>query len=156
MNLKEAQTALEMMMRGGIFNFSNNLDTISEQAYLNIINQIDPVAYEIAFNQDEGTKHEINIIERCQIDVNPANNMTDMVRKERTYEYRDYRIFQMECNTVPLLVITGDPKDQEQKELVTTFWLNKAGRVVHYRMTYNDHTLEDVGKFNPKSRQSKE
>jgi hypothetical protein len=156
MNLKEAQAALEMMMRGGIFNFSNNLDIISEQAYNNLINRIDPVAYEIAFNQDEGTKHEINIIEKCQIDVNPQNNMTDMVRKERTYEYRDYRIFQMECNTVPLLVITGNPEDQDQKELVTTFWLNKSGKVVHYRVAYNGTTIEDVGKFNPKPTTPKE
>jgi len=156
MNLKESQLALEMMMRGGIFNFSQNLDTITEAEYLNLINRIDPVAYEIAYNQDEGTKHEINIIEKCQIDLNPQNNMTDMVRKERTYEYRDYRIFQMECNTVPLLVITGNPEDQDQKELVTTFWLNKSGKVVHYRVAYNGTTIEDVGKFNPKPTTPKE
>jgi hypothetical protein len=47
-----------------------------------------------------------------------------------------------------MLVITGNPGDQEQKELVTTWWLNKAGKVIHYRVIYNGVVQEDIGKFN--------
>ena len=148
MTTKEAQLALKQLFQGGAFNFSEVLDTITEKEYENIINSIDPVAYELAYTSEPGTKYETNIIEKCIIDRNPTNNLVDLIRKERTYEFSGYRLFQLVLNTVPLLVITGNPADQEQKELITTWWLNKAGKVIHYRVMYNGQVQEDIGKFN--------
>ena len=148
MTTKEAQLALKQLFNGGAFHFTPALPTITEQEYEDIINSIDPVAYELAYTSEAGTKDETNIIEKCIIDRNPTNNLVDLIRKERTYEFLGYRIFQLQLDTVPLLVITGNPEDTEQKELVTTWWLNNAGKVVHYRVVYNGQIQEDIGKFN--------
>jgi hypothetical protein len=148
MTTKEAEQALQQLMLGGAFNFDPNLPTVSESVYLDLVNTMEASPYEIAYESGEGTRYSTNIIEKSIIDRNPTTNLTDLVRKERTYEYNGYRIFQLQLDTVPLLVITGDPKDQQSRQLVTTWWLNKHGGVIHYRVVYNGEVIEDVGIFN--------
>jgi len=143
MDLDRAQATLTELFLGGAFNFSDDLDIISEQEYVNIINSIDPTDYEVAYEAFEGHPHQLNVIEKCSIDR--SEDLTTMIRKERTYEHSGYRIFQLDLQEVPPLVVANPNQQHDPKKLLTTWWLNSQGHTIHYRQTYNSLVLEDIG-----------
>lgn len=143
MDLDRAQATLKELFLGGAFNFDDNLDIISELEYVDIINNIEPTNYEVAYEAFEGHPHEMNVLEKCHVDT--VDDRTTMIRRERTYSHDNYRVFQLDIQEIPPLVISENGEQTLPKRLLTTWWLNGQGHTIHYRQTYNGAVLEEVG-----------
>lgn len=136
MNKDKANQLFLGMIACKMWNFDENLATISYPEYLQIINTINPQNYEIAY--DVG---EINYIEKGLIDYDP-HNRAECIRRERTWTWQGAQAFELSITTIPPLILVGKIKEQPTT-LTTTFWVDTKGTVVAYRQIINQTILED-------------
>jgi len=145
MNIEQAKEALTQLFIGGAFRFPEDLVTITEYEYADLINKLTPENYTLAYQAFADTDHSLNVLENCYVDRD-EQGMVELIRKERTYVHRGFRVFQLQIDTVPKLIITGDKPDKANK-LITTWWLNSQGATVHYRVIFNGDIQQDTGIF---------
>lgn len=138
MNLERSQQALTQLMKSGAFYYAPDLATVKYDEYRDILESIDPPDnYSIGYDLF-GT----NYLENCLIDRD-EHGITEMIRRERTYQNGPLRAFNLEIVTVPrLILVTNEPN--EPAVLSTTWWVDNSGTVKAYYQTMNDVVLEDI------------
>lgn len=138
--LQAYQDSLAQLISAGSFTFSNDLATLTEAQYNDLLTTEIPEDYEIAYQMDNG----LNIIERLAIGRN-GQGFVDALVYERTWEELGFRVFEFEIKTVRSRLLGTTEEEDASRVITMTWWLLDNGSVVHYRAMLNQAVIISIG-----------
>lgn len=139
-DLQQYQQSLAQLLKAGTFVFDDDLSTLTEEEYQQILNQVEPQNYEVAYEMNTG----LNILEKLVIERDDQG-LVDAMTYQRTWRELGMRVFEYEITTPAKLIVIGAQDPDPGRTIRLSWWCLSDGTVAHYRAMYDNLVLFSEG-----------
>lgn len=139
-DLKTYHDSLANLLQAGKFEYGTDLCTLTEDEYKQLLTQVEPQDYCLAYQMDNG----LNILEKLSIERDDHNNVVAMTY-ERSWREVGLRVFEFEIVRPPKLIVIGAAEPDPGRVIRLTWWVLSTGDLAHYRAMIDDIVMFSEG-----------